>query len=75
MAQNETKFILLDKNHHPNGGLFQTSYLIDENMPWGMRYSKISLVPEIVSERIKRYPFSYEFVAQTILNDSQYDEY
>lgn len=63
MHWDETRFIFLDKNFSPNGGILQVSKLIDQIMPWGVAYCKLHLTPEIVNEKVKDFPVSYEFMA------------
>ena len=41
---------------------------IDENMPSGVEYSKLYLIPEITKQKLPYYPFSYQFVAQCVHN-------
>ena len=40
--------------------------MIEKNLPTGVKYSKIYLVPQITNETIENYPFSYEFLGQVL---------
>ena len=58
--------IYIDKNHRPDAAIKMTGHTIDEHMPWGVPYSKLYLVPKITNDKIPTYPFSYEFLSQTL---------
>ena len=74
MAPDETRFIYLDKAHSVQQGALATSQLIDQNIPWGIPYSKLYLIPEFDTEQMKTYPFTYEFNARAFCNSmNQFD--
>ncbi len=43
--------------------------MIDEHMFFGIPYSKLYLVPELKNEKVEEFPFSYEFVASSVINE------
>ena len=42
--------------------------LIDSNVPNNLQCYKLYLIPNITNEKIKNYPFSYEFIGQCLYN-------
>jgi hypothetical protein len=44
------------------GGVEVAVKMIEENIPSGVHYSKVYLVPSITNPLIPSYPFSYEFL-------------
>ena len=40
-------------------------------MSFDLKYSKLVLIPEIYNKKVKDFPFSYEFIAQTLHNGSK----
>lgn len=67
-----TTVLFLDRRPPLKGGILQTSIMIDQNMHWDIPYSKLYIVPEITAEKIKDYPFSYQFVATSVFNKIMY---
>ena len=45
--------------------------MIDYNIPWKIPYCKLHIIPNIINEKIPGYPFSYEFIGQTLYNTMQ----
>jgi hypothetical protein len=68
MKSNETLLVFLDKNHPINGGIENAVKLIDENMPSGVLFCKVYLIPEIKNDTIKGYPFSYQFLTHCLFS-------
>ena len=63
MKEKETRVIFLDRKCHNQVGVLALAQMIDQNMPWGIPYCKIHLLPECKGPKMEDFPFSYEFVA------------
>lgn len=68
MVSGETRVIYLDNQLFPKDQVFGTSVLIDQNVPYGVPYCKLQIIPDITNKYIHSFPFSYEMIAQTIFN-------
>lgn len=67
--------IFLDKNHPPNGGIQGVTQLIDNEIPKGIQYQTLYMIPTRKNETILDFPFSYEFVAQNLHNGLNRDKH
>ena len=71
LTENSVHVAYLDKNHPPNGGIENVTSLIDEQMPTGVEYAKVYLVPLIQQATVPGYPLSYECIGQCLYNGSK----
>ena len=67
LKPNDISVIYLDKNH-PKHGIADATRLIDQNMPGGIEYTKLYMIPKIENDLIPDFPFSFEMVGQCLLN-------
>ena len=75
MAENETRVIYIDNENSHDRRVLMTNHMIDKHMDWDIPYSKVYLVPEIKNEKMPGFPFSYEFVAQTLYHSLKKSDY
>jgi len=75
LKDGETRVIYLDKNHPPEGGIKAAVAMIDRYMSDHIPYCKLHLIPQIENDKIPKYPFSYEFVAQSMYNGLQRNDH
>ena len=71
LEENSVHVAYLDKNHPPNGGIENATNLIDEQMPAGVDYVKVYLVPQIQQATVPGYPLSYECIGQCLYNGTK----
>ena len=75
LRENQVHVVFLDKNHPPNGGIENATSQIDEQMPAGVEYTKVYLIPSIKQPQVQDFPLSYECIGQCLYNGSKRDNH